>query len=75
MELCECGSLVHVHCPNGVYVIGDLNASNYIDDAPQALHTIMFLLLLKIRFPRRIILLRGKHEIWEINKKFGLRKE
>uniref|UniRef100_A0A915Q6U0 Serine/threonine specific protein phosphatases domain-containing protein n=1 Tax=Setaria digitata TaxID=48799 RepID=A0A915Q6U0_9BILA len=97
-ELRQYGSLVHVHCSDGVYVIGDLNGSfwdliillrsiglpitrpviflgNYIDDVPLALHTIMFLLLLKIRFSQRIILLRGKHELWEVNKNFELHKE
>lgn len=48
---------------------------DYVDRGPNSLEVICLLLLLKIRFPAKIFLLRGNHECSLINQVYGFRDE
>ncbi|CAG9538519.1 unnamed protein product [Cercopithifilaria johnstoni] len=48
---------------------------DYVDRGPNSLEVISLLLLLKIRFPAKIFLLRGNHECSFINQAYGFREE
>ncbi|GMT17416.1 hypothetical protein PFISCL1PPCAC_8713, partial [Pristionchus fissidentatus] len=48
---------------------------DYIDRGPRSLEVIVFVFLLKIRFPKSIFLLRGNHECKPINRAYGFLME
>uniref|UniRef100_A0A915Q873 Serine/threonine-protein phosphatase n=1 Tax=Setaria digitata TaxID=48799 RepID=A0A915Q873_9BILA len=48
---------------------------DYVDRGPNSLEVICLLLLLKVRFPAKIFLLRGNHECSFINQAYGFRDE
>ncbi|VDK83990.1 unnamed protein product [Litomosoides sigmodontis] len=48
---------------------------DYVDRGPNSLEVICLLLVLKIRFPAKIFLLRGNHECSLINYAYGFRDE
>ncbi|GMT17818.1 hypothetical protein PFISCL1PPCAC_9115, partial [Pristionchus fissidentatus] len=48
---------------------------DYIDRGKQSLETIVFVFLLKIKFPKSIFLLRGNHESKPINRVYGFMNE
>ena len=48
---------------------------DYVDRGECSLEVIVFLLVLYMRFPDDIILLRGNHEFPNVNKTYGFRKE
>ncbi|GMR34052.1 hypothetical protein PMAYCL1PPCAC_04247, partial [Pristionchus mayeri] len=48
---------------------------DYVDRGRQALEVIMLLFSLKILYPDNLIMLRGNHEFWTINKNEGFGQE
>ncbi|TKR63129.1 hypothetical protein L596_027001 [Steinernema carpocapsae] len=48
---------------------------DYVDRGPRSLEVIVLLLSLKVQFPKSIFLLRGNHELKNINKVYGFFKE
>ncbi|GMT17410.1 hypothetical protein PFISCL1PPCAC_8707, partial [Pristionchus fissidentatus] len=48
---------------------------DYVDRGSQSLEVIVFLFLLKIKFPKSIFLLRGNHECKPINRVYGFLQE
>lgn len=48
---------------------------NYIDGGYYSLECISLLFCLKVRYPNRIILLRGNHENWQVSQVYGLYDE
>ncbi|GMT17564.1 hypothetical protein PFISCL1PPCAC_8861, partial [Pristionchus fissidentatus] len=47
---------------------------NYVDSAKQSIECVVFLFLLKIRFPNSIFLLRGSNECKDVNRELGFRQ-
>lgn len=43
---------------------------DYVDRGPQQLETLLFILLLKMRWPGHVYMLRGNHETVEMNKQY-----
>ncbi|VDK64911.1 unnamed protein product, partial [Gongylonema pulchrum] len=48
---------------------------DYVDRGPNSLEVICLLLLLKVRFPAKIFLLRGNHECSMVNQTYGFLDE
>ncbi|GMT17558.1 hypothetical protein PFISCL1PPCAC_8855, partial [Pristionchus fissidentatus] len=47
---------------------------NYVDSAKQSIECVVFLFLLKIRFPKSIFLLRGSNECKDVNRELDFRQ-
>jgi len=58
-------------CPETSYVF----MGGYVDHGPHSIETFMLLLALKVKYPERITLLRGKHETKDISRCYGLYDE
>ncbi|KAK0428865.1 hypothetical protein QR680_011053 [Steinernema hermaphroditum] len=48
---------------------------DYVDRGPRSVEVIVLLLSLKVKFPQNVFLLRGNHELKNINKCYGFLKE
>lgn len=48
---------------------------NYVDYGPQCVETVTLLLIYKILYPEKIVILRGNHECPEVNENCGFRDE
>ncbi|MCF2139953.1 MAG: serine/threonine protein phosphatase [Candidatus Lokiarchaeota archaeon] len=46
---------------------------DYVDRNPLDLHTLVFLLLFNLKYPKNVLLLRGNHEEKTMNKQYGFR--
>lgn len=89
------GTLLYVHDPEGLAVIGDLHGDfhnfmkvientgwpnqhtllflgDYVDRGPETVELVLFILLLKIRYPQRVFMLRGNHETYECGIRYEL---
>lgn len=67
MELFKVGG----ECPDSNYIfLGD-----YVDRGHHSVETFCLLLALKIRYPERIILIRGNHESRQCTRSFGFYDE
>lgn len=44
---------------------------DYVDRGPKPVEIVCFLFALKVAYPKRIILLRGNHEVLKVNHKYG----
>lgn len=44
---------------------------DYVDRGFNSLETFLYVLILKIKYPSRLTILRGNHENREINKHYG----
>ncbi len=48
---------------------------DYVDRGFNSVETLLYILILKIKYPQRITILRGNHENREINKLYGFYDE
>ena len=48
---------------------------DYVDRGPNSVQTVLSLFLRKVLNPDKIFLIRGNHEVANINKKYGFRDE
>lgn len=63
---------------NGVEVEDNFNyifLGDYVDRGIHSLETICLLLALKVKYPHKVVLLRGNHEDKWINQSFGFFEE
>lgn len=57
-------------CPSNILFLGD-----YVDRGPHGMEVIAYLFAYKVQAPRKLMLLRGNHEIREIQKQFTFHTE
>eukprot|EP00038_Savillea_parva_P031751 m.90118 g.90118 ORF g.90118 m.90118 type:complete len:1102 (+) comp9841_c0_seq2:253-3558(+) len=63
------------HKAGDIHLINYVFVGDFVDRGSYSLEVITLLLCLKIRYPSRVVLIRGNHEDRELNEHFGFRSE